>query len=125
MADELVTTLLFLLMGFEILAIPLRATGMATLAAAILLSLAARFVSVAVPLMLVGRKLPDRGRGHRDPVLDRAQGRHFHRAGARPAREPLSRDPGGDLLWRRHLLGHRAGTGDLAHRRRAIYRRGS
>jgi len=62
MADELVNTLLFMLMGFEILAIPFDAPGVAMLSAAVLLSLAARFVSVAVPLMLVGHRLKDRGR---------------------------------------------------------------
>lgn len=55
MADELVNTLLFLLMGFEILTIPLDAAGMIPVLAAIPLALAVRFASVGVPLMLQRR----------------------------------------------------------------------
>ena len=52
MADEIINTLLFMLMGFEILQIPLGAAGLAPVLAAIPLALAVRFVSVAVPTLL-------------------------------------------------------------------------
>ncbi|SHG30240.1 monovalent cation:H+ antiporter, CPA1 family [Kaistia soli DSM 19436] len=52
MVDEIVNTLLFMLMGFEILEIPIGAAGFWPVLAAIPLSILARFVSVAVPLAL-------------------------------------------------------------------------
>jgi CPA1 family monovalent cation:H+ antiporter len=62
MGDELVNTLLFLLMGFELLAIPVGAAGWLPVLGAIPLALAARFVSVGLPMAALpahrGRKLP-------------------------------------------------------------------
>jgi CPA1 family monovalent cation:H+ antiporter len=62
MGDELVNTLLFLLMGFELLAIPVEAAGWLPVLGAIPLALAARFVSVGLPMAALpahrGRKLP-------------------------------------------------------------------
>jgi CPA1 family monovalent cation:H+ antiporter len=57
MIDEIINTLLFMLIGFEVLQIPLGAAGLWPVLAAIPLALAARFVSVAVPLSL-GRRHP-------------------------------------------------------------------
>jgi len=57
MIDEIINTLLFMLMGFEVLQIPLGAAGLWPVLAAIPLALAARFVSVAVPLAF-GRRHP-------------------------------------------------------------------
>ncbi len=62
MADEIINTLLFMLMGFEILQIPLGAAGFFPLLAAIPLALAVRFVSVAVPTALSPPRETDAGR---------------------------------------------------------------
>jgi len=50
--DDLVNTLLFLVMGFEILAIAFSATGWLPILAAIPLALACRFASVALPMLI-------------------------------------------------------------------------
>jgi CPA1 family monovalent cation:H+ antiporter len=57
MVDELVNTLLFLLMGFEVLTIPLGTTSVIAILCAIPLSLAARLASVTIPLAFA-RSLP-------------------------------------------------------------------
>ncbi len=56
MADEIINTLLFMLMGFEVLQIPLGAAGIVPLLAAIPLAIAVRFASVAIPLLLARPK---------------------------------------------------------------------
>ncbi|MBZ9938742.1 sodium:proton antiporter [Mesorhizobium sp. BR1-1-16] len=62
MVDEIVNTLLFMLMGFEILEIPIGAAGIWPVLAAVPLALLARFVSVAVPLAFGRRPVGDTAR---------------------------------------------------------------
>ncbi len=62
MADEIINTLLFMLMGFEVLQIPLGAAGILPLIVAIPLAIAVRFVSVAIPIGLARLKQGDSAR---------------------------------------------------------------
>ncbi|ARC89192.1 sodium:proton antiporter [Rhodovulum sp. MB263] len=56
MIDEILNAVLFLLIGIEVFAVAFALDGIATLAAAIALALLARLISVAVPVLLIGRR---------------------------------------------------------------------
>ncbi|MBL3578145.1 cation:proton antiporter [Rhodovulum visakhapatnamense] len=56
MIDEILNAVLFLLIGIEVFAVAFDLDGIETLVAAVALSLAARLVSVAVPVLLIGRR---------------------------------------------------------------------
>ncbi len=60
LADELLNSLLFLLIGFEVLAIPLDRAWLLATAVAIPLALAVRAVSVVVPVFLLHWRSPQR-----------------------------------------------------------------
>ena len=65
--DDLVNTLLFLIMGFELLAIRFTAVPLILVGAAILMSLFVRFASIALPMLLARR--PEGGRAPAIAVL--------------------------------------------------------
>jgi CPA1 family monovalent cation:H+ antiporter len=55
LVDEILNAILFLLIGFEVFAVAFEGAFLVSSAAAIALSLVARFASVALPIVLVGR----------------------------------------------------------------------
>ena len=61
--DELLNTLLFLLIGFEVVAIPLDRSRLLAAAAAIPLALVVRAISVFVPTILLHLRTPNRWGG--------------------------------------------------------------
>jgi CPA1 family monovalent cation:H+ antiporter len=62
LVDEILNAILFLLIGFEVFAVAFEGDFLVSSVAAIALSLAARFASVALPIVLVGRfRLVHRG----------------------------------------------------------------
>ncbi|MBL3554105.1 cation:proton antiporter [Rhodovulum sulfidophilum] len=56
MIDEILNAVLFLLIGIEVFAVAFALDGIATLVGAVALALLARLVSVAVPVLLIGRR---------------------------------------------------------------------
>lgn len=111
--DDILNTVLFLLIGLEVVTIPGDLRLLVLGVAAIPLALAARGVGgAAVARDPADASLRPGRAGHAD--LGRPARRHLGRARARPARRTGARgDPGGDLC-RRAVLRHRPGRDDQA-----------
>ena len=120
--DGLLNTMLFLLLGLQIVEVTYHRVALVPVLAAIPVALAARLISVAVPALCRSGSMREKMRGTRGADMGGLARRRLGRARADRAGLAVPRSAPRDMLRGRRVHDRRAGP-DAAARRAAAHRR--
>ena len=108
--NQILNTMLFLLMGLQIMSLVVAPIELVPIVFAIPLAIVSRLVSVAVPVALTGDKVHEKWRATIDPDLGRIARGNFDRPGNDAARFTVANAVACRDLRRRHFHHRRPGT---------------